>query len=124
MAQPLNPLPIALPMASPIAEALPRMAAEIQALIPGAEVRLFGSQAKGTARHDSDIDLLITIPDQWLAAHDRFLTLGELWNRLGRDDISLDLLLYSQSEVRERQELSSSVVAKAYREGVLLHAQP
>lgn len=124
MAQPLNPLPIALPMASPIAEVLPRMAAEIQALIPGAEVRLFGSQAKGTARHDSDIDLLITIPDQWLAAHDRFLTLGELWNRLGRDDISLDLLLYSQSEVRERQELSSSVVAKAYREGVLLHAQP
>ncbi|MGL6134005.1 MAG: nucleotidyltransferase domain-containing protein, partial [Prochlorococcaceae cyanobacterium] len=30
------------------------IAAEIQAAIPGAEVRLFGSRARGTARPDSD----------------------------------------------------------------------
>jgi predicted nucleotidyltransferase len=36
--------------------------AEIQAAIPGAEVRLFGSRARGTARPDSDLDLLVTVP--------------------------------------------------------------
>lgn len=36
------------------------IAAEIQAAIPGAEVRLFGSRALGTARPDSEIDLLGT----------------------------------------------------------------
>ena len=39
------------------------IAAEIQAAIPGAEVRLFGSRARGTARPDSDLDLLVTEPD-------------------------------------------------------------
>lgn len=32
--------------------------------IPGAEVRLFGSRARGEARTDSDVDLLITMSDQ------------------------------------------------------------
>jgi len=35
------------------------IAAEIQAAIPGAEVRLFGSRARGTERPDSDLDLLL-----------------------------------------------------------------
>ena len=47
------------------------IAAEIQAAIPGAEVRLFGSRARGTARPDSDLDLLVTVPDAWLATHSR-----------------------------------------------------
>ena len=37
------------------------IAAEIQAAIPGAQVRLFGSRARGTARPDSDLDLLVTV---------------------------------------------------------------
>ncbi|WP_216910907.1 nucleotidyltransferase domain-containing protein [Synechococcus sp. CCY 0621] len=31
-------------------------------VIPGAQVRLFGSRARGTSGPDSDIDLLITAP--------------------------------------------------------------
>ncbi len=42
------------------------MAALIQQRIPGAEVRLYGSRARGTAGPESDIDLLITAPDAWL----------------------------------------------------------
>jgi predicted nucleotidyltransferase len=42
---------------------LQQMAAEIRDVIPGAEVRLFGSHAQGDARPDSDIDLLITASD-------------------------------------------------------------
>ena len=53
-------------------EALLRtIAAQIQAAIPGAQVRLFGSRACGTERPDSDLDLLVTVPDAWLACHSR-----------------------------------------------------
>jgi hypothetical protein len=37
--------------------------------IPEAQVRLFGSRARGTSRPDSDVDLLITLPDHWLTSH-------------------------------------------------------
>ena len=39
-----------------------------------AEVRLFfGSRARYTERPDSDLDLLVTVPDDWLAADSRFM---------------------------------------------------
>lgn len=49
--------------APPIEQRLLGMAAAIRRLIPAAEVRLFGSRARGKAGPDSDIDLLITAPD-------------------------------------------------------------
>lgn len=98
-----------------------RIAAGIAADIPGAQVRLFGSRALGTARPDSDLDLLITVPDQWLAAHDRLDVLGELWRRYSSRELPLDLLLYSESEVMQRQQFRSAVTTLAYRDGILLH---
>ena len=53
--------------AAPIEQRLALMAADIRRLIPAAEVRLFGSRARGQTRHDSDVDLLVTAPDAWLA---------------------------------------------------------
>ena len=58
----------------PIELRLPVIAAAIQRRIPGSEIRLFGSRARGTANLDSDIDLLITAPDEWMRHHHRFLT--------------------------------------------------
>jgi len=100
---------------------LPLLAAAIGAHIPGAQVRLFGSRARGNASPDSDIDLLITVPDIWLASHDRWLTLSELRRQLAMVDVSLDLLLFSEAEVAERQHWQSHVIGQAYREGQLLH---
>jgi len=99
---------------------LPLLAAAIGAHIPGAQVRLFGSRARGNASPDSDIDLLITVPDAWLSSHDRWLTLSELRRRLAMVDVSLDLLLFSEAEVAERQHWQSHVIGQAYREGRLL----
>ena len=82
------------------------MAAEIRAEIPGAEVRLFGSHARGDARADSDIDLLITASDSWLLQHNRFDTLGKLWRRLAHHRIPIDLLLYSQSQVGPAEKVN------------------
>jgi Predicted nucleotidyltransferases len=100
------------------------MAAEIKQEIPGAEVRLFGSHARGEAGPESDLDLLITANDGWLAQHSRFETLGRLWRKLAHHRILIDLLLYSRSQVEERRHWLSHVIARAYREGRVLHGQP
>lgn len=103
-----------------IEDRLAAMAREIQAVIPGAEVRLFGSWARGTARPDSDIDLLITVTDDWLAGHDRRQVLGSIWRKLAHHRVAVDLLLYSQSQVAEKRNLRSHVIGHAYREGRFL----
>ena len=108
------------------------MAAVIRAEIPGAEVRLYscgeafgyGSRARSEARPDSDVDLLITAPDAWLAEQDRFALLGRLWRRLADHRIPVDLLLYSCSQVEERSGWRDHVIARACREGRLLYVQP
>jgi predicted nucleotidyltransferase len=103
-----------------IEERLPAMAAVIHQAIPGSEVRLFGSRARGQAGPDSDIDLLITAPNSWLQEHQRFEVLNALWDQLTQADVSLDLLLYSQRECDERRHWRSHVIGRAYREGRLI----
>lgn len=121
MAQPFttNPTTPTAPVAS-IEDQLAAMAREIQAVIPGAEVRLFGSWARGTARPDSDTDLLITVTDDWLASHDRYRMLDRLRWRLSGPVQPVDLLLYSRSQVSRSINLHSHVISHAYREGRLL----
>ncbi|MEB3327075.1 MAG: nucleotidyltransferase domain-containing protein [Synechococcus sp.] len=99
---------------------LRQMAATIRQEIPGAEVRLFGSRARGQFRPDSDIDLLITVSDHWLAHHDRWAVIDRLRWRLSQPSCPVDLLLFSQSQVEQRRQLRSNVVHQAYAEGLRL----
>jgi len=103
----------------PIDPRISAIASGIAAAIPDAQVRLFGSRAKGTSRPDSDVDLLITVPDQWLAAHDRVRVLGDLWRQYSSHRLPLDLLLYTETEVSQRQQYRSAVTSLAYQEGIL-----
>ena len=57
------------------------IASGIAAAISEVQVRLFGSRARGTARPDFDVDLLITVPDHWLAGRDCVRELGALWRQ-------------------------------------------
>jgi predicted nucleotidyltransferase len=93
------------------------IAAEIQAAIPGAEVRLFGSRARGTARPDSDLDLLVTVPDAWLATHSRLEQTDALGWKLAYHRLPNELLLFSASEVAQRRHGKSNVIAEAFRYG-------
>lgn len=113
---PMNQAP-----AVPIDERLTGMAAAIRRIIPGAEVRLFGSRARGEAGPDSDVDLLITAPDAWLAGRDRFALLADLWGAVAQPDLSVDLVLHSAGEAARRAKQAGSLVQEAIRDGVLLH---
>jgi len=108
---------------------LRQMAAEIREEIPEAEVRLYsygeafgyGSHARGDARPSSDVDLMIIVTDEWYAQHNWFQTLGLLWRKLAHHRVPIDLLLYPRSKVEERRHWLSHVIARAYREGRVLH---
>jgi hypothetical protein len=89
--------------------------------IKAAQVRLLGSRAKGTARPDSDLDLLIGVPDLWLTSHDRMRVLGGLWRQYSSHRLPLDLLLCSVSEMTQRQQYRSVVTTRAYEKWILLH---
>jgi len=93
------------------------IAAEIEAAIPGAQVRLFGSRARGTERPDSDLDLLVTVPDEWLASHSRFVETDVLGWKLAYHRLPIELLLFSASEVEERRHGRQNVIAEAFRYG-------
>jgi predicted nucleotidyltransferase len=88
--------------AIPIDPRIRVIAAAIAAAIPGAQIRLFGSRARGTFRPDSDVDLLITVPDEWLAGQDRLRVLGDLWRQYSSHRLPLDLLLYSECTAKAR----------------------
>jgi predicted nucleotidyltransferase len=93
------------------------IAAEIEAAIPGAEVRLFGSRARGTARPDSDLDLLVTVPDGWLDSHSRLEETDALGWKLAHHRLPIELLLFSASEVEQRRHGRNNVIAEAFRYG-------
>ena len=112
---------MAVATTAPIEQRLAAMAAEILQLVPAAEVRLFGSRARGDARLDSDVDLLITAPDAWLATRDRFALLADLWGAVAQPDLSVDLVLHSTSEAARRAQEQGSLVHQAIAEGVLRH---
>jgi hypothetical protein len=83
---------------------------------PGPPIRI---TRQSTALPDSDLDLLITVPVHWLAG--RVRVLGALWREYSSHRLPLDLLLYCESEVSQRQQYRTAVTSQAYQEGILLH---
>ena len=75
---------------------------------------LFGSQARGDARKDSDVDLIVVSPRfQRKNAIDRAYLLHLEWD-LGRP---VDFLCYTPDEFRELSR-RPSIVREALREGI------
>ncbi len=63
-------------------------------------VVLFGSRALGTARPDSDIDLLVVMPD----GTDRRAAMVQIGSRLPRPGVGIDLLVTTPSALAAQAE--------------------
>lgn len=86
-----------------------------------AAIILFGSHARGDARPDSDIDLLVIEREPFGPGRSRIKEAARLYRALGDLPASKDLLLYSRDEVAGWRDTRNHVVARAYREGRLLY---
>jgi predicted nucleotidyltransferase len=82
---------------------------------------LFGSRARGDARPDSDVDLLVIEREPFGLRRSRIKEAARLYRALGDLPASKDLLLYSRDEVAGRRSAPNHVVACAYREGRVLY---
>jgi uncharacterized protein len=81
------------------------------------KIILFGSQARGDARHDSDVDLLVvesSVPN-------RRSEMARLRNMLRPLRIPVDILVASEAELKEWSHLPGHVLYWALKEGKALH---
>ncbi len=100
--------------------ALGKIAAAAKVLVDAAhplKIVLFGSYAQGTPTEDSDLDLLVierSLPNKL----DEMVRLRRLLRPLR---IPVDVLVYSEDEVREWGHLPGTTLYWALREGKILH---
>lgn len=82
---------------------------------------LFGSRARGDARPDSDLDLLVIEDEPFGPERSRRMESARLARALAHAAIPQDILVYSTEEVEYWASAQNHVVARALREGVVLY---
>lgn len=85
---------------------------------------LFGSRARGDARADSDVDLLVVETEPFSPQRSRRKEAARLYMALRGLAVSKDILLYSRDEFEHWKNSPNHVVGRAHREGRVLHARP
>ncbi len=85
---------------------------------------LFGSRARGDARPDSDVDLLIVETEPFSPQRSRRKEAARLYIALKGLVISKNILLYSRDGFEHWKDSLNHVVGKAHREGRVLHGRP
>jgi len=87
-------------------------------------VILFGSQSRGTANSDSDIDLLVVGERPTDKPWSRRKTVGDIRRSLPRLNIPVDILFYTPDEVLRWKDTTNHVVRQAFDEGDVLYERP
>jgi predicted nucleotidyltransferase len=83
------------------------------------QVILFGSYAKGNARPDSDVDLLVIMPADVSGAR----VAAEIINRL-KPTLPLELIVRSSRQLRERLAMNDFFLRDVMTTGKELYAAP
>ena len=83
------------------------------------EIWLFGSRARGTARPESDWDILLVLPDQ---ASEEMLDPHQAWLRVRDLRIPTDILSMRRSEFEEQRRLFGSLAHLVVRDGAKINA--
>ena len=84
------------------------------------QIILFGSHARGTARPDSDIDLLVVLP---VTGSKRA---KQVEMRVALHDIRVpkDIIVATPDQVMRQRDIVGTLIRPALREGKVLYARP
>lgn len=84
---------------------------------------LFGSRARGEARTDSDVDLLVVEKDPFSPLRSRRKEVARLHIALRGLPLSKDIVLYSRDEFERWRNSLNHLIGRAGREGRVLHGR-
>ena len=111
--------------APPVDETILRqIVAAIVAAADPEQVILFGSRARGDARTDSDVDLVVIEAEPFGPGRDKHAEAVRLLRALNGIEVAVDLLVYSRDEVDYWRDSLNNVLARALREGKLVYERP
>ena len=102
---------------------LDRMIRTLVAEADPEQVILFGSRARGDARPDSDVDLLVVESEPFGAGRCRHAETVRLCQALPATPVARDILVYSRDEIERWRGSLNHVAARALREGRVLYAK-
>lgn len=103
---------------------LRQMVSTIVSEVAPETIILFGSRARGDARSDSDVDLLVVESEPFSPQRSRRREVARLYMALRGMAVSKDILLYSREEFDHFKNSLNHVVGRAHREGKVLHERP
>jgi predicted nucleotidyltransferase len=83
------------------------------------QIILFGSHARGTARHDSDVDLLVVMPVTGSKRETRI----EIRCALHDIHVAKDIIVATPDEVERQRNIVGTIIRPALREGKVLYAR-
>ena len=107
----------------PSEELLREMAAVIVREVAPDKIILFGSWARGDARPNSDLDLLVVAPGPFGPGRSRAKEMVRLWRALKGFRVPKDILVFSADEVETWKDSLNHVIGRALREGKELYAR-
>jgi len=99
-------------------ETVEEAAAILREAVPEATILLFGSQGRGEAKPDSDLDLLVVEP----VVRSRRKEMARLADLLRPLRIPADVLVFSRAAFDKWSRIPGNVLYRAAREGKVLHA--
>lgn len=100
-------------------EAISEMTERIVERFHPVRIILFGSHARGDARPDSDVDLLVVLPQ----VKNKRESAVQIRQILADLPVSKDVIVTSPEEIEQKGHLVSSILRPALREGVVLYDQ-
>ncbi len=89
----------------------------IVALVHPEKIILFGSRTQGTARPDSDVDLLVIARSK----EPRYRRAAPIYGALSDIITPMDILVYDPQEVEEWSAVPQAFVTTAVRQGTVLY---
>ena len=92
----------------------------VQSNLPGSRVLLFGSRARGEEDRFSDYDLLVITPQTFTSSEKIYWSTRIDRALIDAIKIPVDLLINSEEEIRQKQELPGHIIRTAIREGIIL----
>ncbi len=104
-------------------EVLQKMVEVIRREVDPELVIMFGSRARGEARDDSDLDLIVIEKEPFGKERSKLQESQKLYLALADFEVPIDVLVYSQADVEKWRGSINNVLARGLREGKILYAR-